>query len=372
MKTKLLLFCVFAFISFAQVIDKKWAIIQDLEDRIVYIDTSTLKMMNNQISVWTNIYYREPIELSPFQPKARSVRSQFLINPVTRKFQVIGSIYYDDKGAMVSESSSSRFGIGNFQSNVDEVSGMEIVLNKSQEFLNSGSVSSEPSQVDFTIKQEDLKENVINPTAKKDSVDSQKSSIANSRSDEFYRINKSGKVVYTTLPDISKVADNRQVDNTQIKFEDTNTAVPEKDSLETNNESTEPFSTNNIDELIPQQNPPEIINPPTPEISSNTTEGNPTKKESEIIESEYNIDNESNVTPTIFSDGNLFVVQVSSWKTASVAKNELVKLEAKGYNAFIHEVYINSKRATYNRVRVGFFNSLNEAKEIERKIKSGN
>ena len=86
-------------------------------------------------------------------------------------------------------------------------------------------------------------------------------------------------------------------------------------------------------------------------------------------EKTYNIDNEQNVTNTIFTDGNLFLVQISSWKTSSVAKNEVQKLINKGFNAFIHEVYIPSKKANYNRVRVGFFSSLSEAQEAERKIK---
>lgn len=363
---KILIFILLSISIFSQVIDKKWAIIQDIEDRIVYIDTSTLKLMNNQISVWTNIYYREAIELSPFQPKARSVRSQFLINPVTRKFQVIGSIYYDDKGAMVSESSSSRFGIGNFQSNVDDTPGMEVVLSKSQEFLNSGTLSSEPSQVDFSIAKE-------SPIVSKPKSENDSSKTENDLNDEvkneFYRINKSGKVVYTTLPDIKLVNEINQNDKTEIQFEE---EEPIKNFSETEQVEETPINTEVIEETLPIQ---PIVEKEIP-IEEVVTEEKPIETPQDVIEqkrsSNYNLDNERNETNTIFTDGNLFVVQVSSWKTSSVAKNEVDKLIKRGYNAFIHEVYIEAKRATYNRVRVGYFNSLNEAKEIERNIKRGN
>ncbi|MAT58838.1 MAG: hypothetical protein CMF23_12770 [Ignavibacteriae bacterium] len=363
MKIKLVFIVLLTVILQSQTIDKKWVIIQDIDDRIVYLDTSTLKMMNNQISAWTNIYYREPIELSPFQPKARSVKSQFLINPVTRKFQVIGSIYYDDKGAMVSESSNSRFGIGNFQSDVDDVSGMEIVLEKAQEYLNNGKITSSPSQVDFSSMQKPTTQ-----TEKTSNPDSSKTLVNDSeqeKGNDFYRINKSGKVVYTSPPDIASIYDNSIEDKTEIKFETDEDS--KDDSVNINKEQI-----SSVTEVQPESYTEPVIDekPIEVPVSENQQESisDLTPKQT-LEEKTYNIDNEQNVTNTIFTDGNLFLVQISSWKTSSVAKNEVQKLINKGFNAFIHEVYIPSKKANYNRVRVGFFSSLSEAQEAERKIK---
>jgi len=363
MKIKLIFLVLLTVILQSQTIDKKWVIIQDIDDRIVYLDTSTLKMMNNQISVWTNIYYREPIELSPFQPKARSVKSQFLINPVTRKFQVIGSIYYDDKGTMVSESSNSRFGIGNFQSDVDDVPGMEIVLEKSQEYLNNGKITSNPSQVDFSSMQK-----LTTQTEKTNNPDSSKTLVKDTeqeKENDFYRINKSGKVVYTSPPDIAAINDNSIEDKTEIKFETTEKSKPE--SVENNKEQISSINEIQPETLTEPLIDEEKVEVPLREDRQASIPDIAPEKTSE--EKTYNLDSEQNVTNTIFTDGNLFVVQISSWKTSSVAKNEVQKLISKGFNAFIHEVYIPSKKATYNRVRVGYFSSLSEAQEAERKLK---
>ena len=85
--------------------------------------------------------------------------------------------------------------------------------------------------------------------------------------------------------------------------------------------------------------------------------------------SNYNPDTDKNVRGNVWSDGNLFVIQVSSWKTKSVAENEVAKLKAKGHNAFVFEKYLPSKGATYNRVRVGYFNTLQEAQEYLKKLR---
>ena len=83
----------------------------------------------------------------------------------------------------------------------------------------------------------------------------------------------------------------------------------------------------------------------------------------------YNADKERNVTKTIFTDGVKYVVQVSSWKNKRIAEKQKKLLEEMGYNAFITQVYIKRKHGTWNRVRVGYFNSLREAKKIEREIR---
>ncbi|OGU72343.1 MAG: hypothetical protein A2V93_01645 [Ignavibacteria bacterium RBG_16_34_14] len=60
-----------------------------------------------------------------------------------------------------------------------------------------------------------------------------------------------------------------------------------------------------------------------------------------------------------------FAVQVSSWKSKTVALSETQKLLDKGYNAFIEETGLSG--VTYYRVRVGGFKSLTEAEDFSRK-----
>ena len=84
----------------------------------------------------------------------------------------------------------------------------------------------------------------------------------------------------------------------------------------------------------------------------------------------YSYNNEYNVEGTIFSDGALYCYQVSSWKNKSVAEKEVQKLIKKGFNAFIMQAKIGNDKNIWYRVRVGFFNSLEEAKDNQKKSKN--
>jgi OOP family OmpA-OmpF porin len=64
---------------------------------------------------------------------------------------------------------------------------------------------------------------------------------------------------------------------------------------------------------------------------------------------------------TTFSDGKLFAIQLSSWKTEKKADKEVKKLKKKGYNAFVFKFESPNKNETRYRVRIGYFNTLEDA-----------
>jgi cell division septation protein DedD/nucleoid DNA-binding protein len=69
----------------------------------------------------------------------------------------------------------------------------------------------------------------------------------------------------------------------------------------------------------------------------------------------------------IYKRGEVFVVQVASFKSKSVAESEVAKYRNKGYKSFVEETSLNNRGLWY-RVKVGNFSSLNEAKKfIEKK-----
>ena len=68
----------------------------------------------------------------------------------------------------------------------------------------------------------------------------------------------------------------------------------------------------------------------------------------------------------IYKYENMYVVQVSSWKTKSIALSQAQKFLDDGYNAFIEQTELNDK-GVYYRVRVGGFNSLEEAENFLKK-----
>jgi nucleoid DNA-binding protein len=68
----------------------------------------------------------------------------------------------------------------------------------------------------------------------------------------------------------------------------------------------------------------------------------------------------------IYKYENMYAVQVSSWKSRSIAISETQKFLSAGFDAFIEKTELADK-GVYYRVRVGGFNSLEEAEEFLKK-----
>ena len=71
----------------------------------------------------------------------------------------------------------------------------------------------------------------------------------------------------------------------------------------------------------------------------------------------------SRIKGYIYKYANMYAVQVSSWKSKSIAISEAKKFLDAGYDAFIEQTELNDK-GTYYRVRIGGFNSLEEAENF--------
>ena len=83
----------------------------------------------------------------------------------------------------------------------------------------------------------------------------------------------------------------------------------------------------------------------------------------------YNVTAERNVGKMIFTDGYLYCVQVSSWRAREKAESEVMRLESDGYNAFIVIAELSELDGTWYRVRVGYYNTFNEANRIRERVK---
>lgn len=74
----------------------------------------------------------------------------------------------------------------------------------------------------------------------------------------------------------------------------------------------------------------------------------------------YNSAVERNIGKMIFTDGYLYCFQVSSWRSRAKAESEMKRLQSKGFNAFIVIADLPDLDGTWYRVRIGYFNSLDE------------
>lgn len=74
------------------------------------------------------------------------------------------------------------------------------------------------------------------------------------------------------------------------------------------------------------------------------------------------------VKGNIFREGDIYTVQVSSWREKNVADREVARLTRLGYPAYVQSAVIPGRGKWY-RVRVGEFKTLQEAEEYSNKLK---
>lgn len=69
-----------------------------------------------------------------------------------------------------------------------------------------------------------------------------------------------------------------------------------------------------------------------------------------------------------FYDGSQYVIQLSSWPSKEKADAEAAKLKKQGYASFVSSAYLEAKKATWYRVRVGGFGSKEAAEKAYSKL----
>lgn len=70
------------------------------------------------------------------------------------------------------------------------------------------------------------------------------------------------------------------------------------------------------------------------------------------------------ISENIYYNGKKYSVQISSWRGKSIALTEAGKLLKSGYNAYVLKAYVDKFKATYYRVRIGGFNTADEARKF--------
>lgn len=131
------------------------------------------------------------------------------------------------------------------------------------------------------------------------------------------------------------------------------TIIPKSDSDQTETESAGEKISESKDPVNKIAETPPSQTPPSGELKKEHTQLNIQKKDTK----------DELVKDYIFSDGKRFTVQISSWKTRSVAENEVRRLSESGFPSYLSE-YGSSSGTKWYRVRVGDFSSLEEAEEF--------
>ena len=152
----------------------------------------------------------------------------------------------------------------------------------------------------------------------------------------------------------SGISEHAKVDSIQK-----NSKIGKDDIKNEKNEQTDAEKLAEV-KKIKKENTSKVIKEETKTVSS-------TRSKASTGKLYRDIPNDQTVTNRIYTDGKKFTVQSSSWKSTSIAEHEVSKLKKRGFDAFIFKVYIKSKGSTWNRVRIGYFNSRKEAEEFLQK-----
>lgn len=100
--------------------------------------------------------------------------------------------------------------------------------------------------------------------------------------------------------------------------------------------------------------------------------GDENSKPTEVVKPnesrKYNSAVERNVGKMIFTDGYLYTVQVSSWRSRAKAESEVKRLQNEGYNAFIVIAELPELDGIWYRVRVGYYSTFEEASRVRERI----
>lgn len=305
MRTNLIILLIITSTVFAQAPNKNWEKVSELDDQYVFVDTSNIKQIEKQISAIGLSIYKTPVAINPVKKEAYAVKTNIVFDIESKKYTIIGTLYYDKLWKIIGESSTPGRSINTalFGMLIDTSKVVSSIYNRSVAYL--------------------AKYNELQKEIKPHSVTKDKQTI--------------GKNVQP------------------VKDKKDTIALPKP----TRDDLTEKF----IDKKLSEESKPQ---PAIKPVQNQTNINNPAKAKAT---GEYDINSDRNVRGTIFTDGNKYSFQVSSWKDKSQAEVELKRLTSAGHNAFIVEAYLPQKGGNWYRVRIGYFNTAQDADQYRRNMR---
>lgn len=318
---------------------KKWVIIQDLQDRIVYLDTSVVKEYDNQLSVWGLTVFRKPQRVTPFQEEVYQIKSNLLFNTVTNTYSLIGTLYYNRSGKIIGESAAPRItgGEDNFEFPIQPGSSIETLYQKAFTYNQTGTL--EVTESEYLASTDFSKENPINKKndekTKEDTTTNTDAPVVISTEQNISLIDEANAKTIAKQDSIAKADSMRRAENPLLK----------KESID-KTATTKP-------------------NPPSNKANLSDVKLDTKTKTTKPKPVNYDVSKDQNVRGNIWSDGTKYVIQLSSWRRENVADEIVMKQKEAGHKAFKMKVQLPG-RGTWYRVRIGYFDTLEEAQNYQR------
>ncbi len=165
-----------------------------------------------------------------------------------------------------------------------------------------------------------------------------------------------GKVIQVSAPEIINRTFNIPVTYPYVKSDRKN--GPAKSGI---SQSAIKTKASGSKPLVEKSNLSSLLN-----NTSTAVKKTPAKKESGKIKISHSAN--QSIEGNIYKSGNSYIVQVSSWRTKSIAERQVNRFKSAGYKAFIERAEVPG-RGTWFRVRIGNFKSLAEAENFSKRFK---
>jgi cell division protein FtsN len=325
--------------SYAQGISDKWEVVIEDDLKTIAIDTTSIGLKGEQISFWVLEEYKKIQEFSESGLKIKKAKSQYLINPATSRYSIIGKLFYDDMGQVAAESSTPGLSGGGegFYIVIEPNSVEEMLLTRALAYIDDDSGRYEAYLQ--KLSQKSVRE-LSDTSAEAD----ENKNVGNSVTEGAVQKNVStvpGTAAHTTpgIPSGESKRDDPAPGSVRI-YDD---ATGEYVELNDRNSAQELSSENSGLQSKSQSKPADKY--------------------------KYDVTAERNVTGTIFTDGKKYCFQVSSWRKKSTANQEVERLKRAGYSAYLVEGRPENKKGVWYRVRIGYFDTLDEVEHAEDSFK---
>jgi len=377
MKKILFLAVLFAFgfaISMqAQNVRKKWVLVQANESRKVFIDTTTIKETPRQVNVWTLVKFTEPRNFAAVSSPVYGIKYNFAFMRGEEKFSLIGAFFYDKKNRLISEQRTQILSLSDFKPVADNVIA-SFVYSKTAELLSTGKMTPEVTAEEkpaYSFKRYSKTEKT--PV---DTLPAKKPELLTGETNDSLLQTSVSNNLFNELQEPAQKSETAKLDSSSELVYDVNNPLRDEIREKLRKDLEEEILQKSADTTITTQenkapateNKTYVI--PVVDDTPVKPDTKPVEKKSdEPKESSYNADNEYNVTKNIWTDGNLYCVQVSAWRSKSKAQKIASELKSVGQKAFVMKAFIPSRGQTWYRVRIGYFTSIEKAEAVAEAVK---
>ena len=312
MRTQLIILILASAILFGQSSNQKWIKIFEDSTQSILVDTSSLKQFENQVALLSITNYKVPVTLRNIE-NISQIKTQILCNVTTKKFTMVGTLFYDNKFKILGE--TSRPGLSTsttqFAENIESNKTVTEIYNWATGYLG------------ITSEQEKIN-----------------SSQSSTKLDQKPQVKTLPDTINSSGKSEIKIVSPTNIEKRELeKKKEPETTIPKTQAEEKNIRNEE-------------------VKTPIPSLSK--TEGAKLMPSSQA---------DVNVKDMIFFNGKEYSLQISAWRNKRKAESEVQKLKQKGHNSFLVQAELPSRGGTWYRVRVGFFPTIEEAEAYMKQIK---